>query len=163
MNDDSIDLENALLYTKFDTNLNTVETIPFIVSPINKAIELRNNKIETYSARIRNTSASTATTQLGKKDIKIKNERVKTANSASIPSIKSIEIFGNTEFPKKIMRNSFSNYTKQSILSEKNKSSFAKCFEINKHFFLKNNPSIISDHLEKIFIGCKMPPKGVNK
>lgn len=46
-----------------------------------------------------------------------------------------------------------------SILDENFKNKFAKCFELNKNFFLGNNPSIISSKLTSIFAGCEIPIK----
>jgi hypothetical protein len=46
-----------------------------------------------------------------------------------------------------------------SILFENSKKNFNKCFEVNKNFFLKNNPSIISTKLTDYFFGCQLPVK----
>ena len=40
----------------------------------------------------------------------------------------------------------------RSVIFEKNKTNFPNCFEINKHFVLNNNTSILSKSLKSIFM-----------
>jgi hypothetical protein len=44
-----------------------------------------------------------------------------------------------------------------SILTEKDKSNFMKCFEINKNFLLNNNTSKIYSNLSRYYIGSETP------
>jgi hypothetical protein len=45
--------------------------------------------------------------------------------------------------------------TTKSILFEKSKENYSKCFEINKKFFLKNNTSIMFRGVKNMFCGFK--------
>jgi hypothetical protein len=60
----------------------------------------------------------------------------------------------NEKNENKLTLDSSRQYQKQkSVLFEPAKNNFNKCFEINKNFFLENNPSIISTSLQDYFFG----------
>ena len=51
----------------------------------------------------------------------------------------------------------------RSVIFEKNKINFPNCFEINKHFVLNNNTSIISHSLKNIFMNQSAKDKKIKK